>query len=921
MRMTKKWVLPLAGFSMTLAACQAHESAPVVANAAPPAPAATVSAAPQAAPTPPTLRLGDAIRPTGYEAALTVVPTEDRFDGHIAIAVDVRAASDVVWLNAAGLDVRSATVNGAPAKVLPGGADFIGIQPAAPLAAGKATLILDYSGEISRKNSSGLFRNKEGDQWYAFTQFEPLDARRVFPCFDEPAFKVPWKLRLKVKRDQVALSNTPVVSENIDGDYKIVQFAETKPLPSYLVALGVGPFDVVDAGTAGKNHTPVRIIVPHGRSAEARFAKETSPQVLNELEAYFGIPYPYEKLDCLDVPLLRGAMENPGLITFAQRLILSPPDRETTAFRHAYVSVAAHEFAHQWFGDLVTTAWWDDIWLNEAFATWTERTILTKWKPEWHEDVSAVVRTNDAMRTDNLVSARRIRQPIVAKDDVRGAFDGITYQKGAAVIGMFENWVGPEVFRTGVRRYLTQYAYGNATADQFLNAVFQGAQAPAVAAFGTFLNQSGIPLLTAGLHCDAGKEPKVALSQERYLPLGSEGSADEKWQIPVCVRYPGKKGLAISCSLLTEARGEVSLPEAAACPAWVDANADGHGYYRVLYEGDGLKKLLGAGMKDLTAPEKVALLGDISALVHNGKISYADALATAAKVARETPDSPGKSDNKSAGVVAATIELVASLRDTPMFADALRGNYARFIRDTYGARAHKLGFAARAGEEDDTRLLRPRLLTLVADEGEDRALQAEAKKRALQWMADRKGTDADLVETVLSIAARAGDRALFDRMAKAERTAASRQERNQILRALGQFRDPDAVGAAMQLTLSDELDARESLPLISDALGTPATRAIAYDFVKQHYDALAAHGTRDGSPYLNRMTGAADLAKVGAAFCDEEHRADLESFFRDKSPHYTGGPRILAQVLESVKLCSAYRTAQTPNVTAFLQKK
>ena len=531
----------LLGISLMLAGCEAHDSSSQTAATAPLPVSAASSPTQDAASKPPTLRLTETIRPTGYDVALTVVPTEDRFEGHITIPVELSAPSNIVWLNAAGLDVRSATINGVPAKVLPGGDDFVGIQAAQSLPAGKATLVLDYSGEISSKSSNGLFKQKEGENWYVFTHFEPLDARRVFPCFDEPSFKVPWKVQLKVKRDQLALTNTPPVSEKVEGDYKIVQFAETKPLPSYLIALGVGPFEAVDAGTAGKNHTPVRIIVPRGRSAEARFAKEVSPQIINELESYFGIPYPYEKFDCIDVPMIGGAMENPGLITFSQRLILSVPEKETARFRRAYTQVATHEFAHQWFGDLVTTAWWDDIWLNEAFATWMTSHVVEKWKPEWNESAERVRDMARATNVDSLTSARRIRQPIVTKDDAANAFDSITYSKGAAVIRMFETWVGPEVFRAGVRRYLGQYSHGVATADQFLAAVFQGDQTPVAKVFGTFLNQAGVPLLDASLRCEAGQPPKLALSQARYLPLGSEGSADQKWQIPVCARYPGDR--------------------------------------------------------------------------------------------------------------------------------------------------------------------------------------------------------------------------------------------------------------------------------------------------------------------------------------------------------------------------------------------
>jgi len=907
----------IAGTMFTLAGCQAHEgSASTTAAAAPPGAAPqTADATPSSGA--PTLRLPDTVRPTAYDVALTVVPTEERFDGRITITVDLRVPSKVVWLNASGLEVRTATVNGAAAKVLPGGSDFIGIQSAQPLPAGRATLVLDYSGAISSKNEYGLFKQKEGADWYSFTQFEPVDARRVFPCFDEPSFKVPWKLRLKVKRQDLAVSNTPAVSEKIEGDYKIVQFAETKPLPSYLVAFAVGPFDAVDAGVVGakgKKQTPVRIIVPRGRSVEARFAKEVTSQIVNQLEDYFGIPYPYEKLDCLDVPVFSGAMENPGLVTFGQPIILSVPEKETVHFHHMYTDIAAHEFAHQWFGDLVTTSWWDDIWLNEAFATWMTNRLIENWKPERHMATERAADTARAMRDDSLVSARRIREAIVAKDDIANAFDGITYEKGAAVIDMFENWVGRDAFRAGVNRYLTKYAHKNATADQFLAAVFEGERAPVSGAFGTFLNQPGVPLVTASLRCDAGQAPTLALSQERYFPVGSDGKRDASWQIPVCARYPGKKGEATSCTLLSQAQGELALSETSSCPAWVNANGDDHGYYRVHYQGDLLAKLLAprsGGAVRITPAEKVGLMSDLSALVRTSKVPYDEALAAVPKLASDPITQ----------VTRSTISLVDGLREADLYPESLRAKYARFVRDTYGARAKKLGFVPRAGEDEEVRLLRPRLLALVADHGEDPALQAEAKTLAVRWLQDRQGgkvVDPEVVETVLAIAAATGDRAMFDRMLAAARATSGRFERNQILEAMGHFRDPNVLRAALALTLSDDFDARESIFMLRGAQKTSATREIAYDFLKQNYDALVARLPGDAGAF---GFGAWLPEMVGGSFCDESHAADLEGFFHERSAHFTGGPRLLAQTVESVKLCSAYRSLQEPNVTAFLQKR
>jgi alanyl aminopeptidase len=291
------------------------------------------------------------------------------------------------------------------AKAEPKGEHFLLVTPATPLPAGAASLTLRYQGELSTKNTSWLFQVKEGDEPYAVTQFEPIDARRAFPCFDEPGFKVPWRLTLHVKKEHLALHNTPVETE-VDGadGMKTVRFAQTKPLPSYLVALAVGPFETVDAGTWGQNKTKLRIVTPRGKSAEAKYAAESSGPILEELERWFGAPYPYEKLDQLAMPVGFGAMEHPGLVTWGYRLLLVKPELDTPGHQRGFASTCAHELAHMWFGDLVTMAWWDDVWLNEAFATWMESKIIERWKPAWDIPLERVQERSWALSDDSLVT-------------------------------------------------------------------------------------------------------------------------------------------------------------------------------------------------------------------------------------------------------------------------------------------------------------------------------------------------------------------------------------------------------------------------------------------------------------------------------------------------------------------------------------
>ena len=856
-------------------------------------------------PQPPKLRLPEGVAPVRYAAELWLDPAQKTFKGKMEIRISSKGESDTLWLNGKGLTIESASAVAAGGKDAiaaegsAAGADYIRLHFQRSLPPGDYDVMLAYTGRVESKDTAGVFRQKEGDDWYAFSQFEAISARRAFPCFDEPSFKTPWQLTIHVPKGAIAVSNTPVASDTADPDGgRKFAFAPTKPLPSYLVAFGVGPFDVVNAGTAGRNHTPIRMIVPKGHAAETRWAVASTGPILDVLEGYFGIPYPYEKLDHLVIPQTVGfgAMENAGLVTYASNLLLAKSADETVAFRRAYASVCAHETAHQWFGDLVTTSWWNDIWLNEAFATWMASKVVDRWRPEWSWAVQRAGARSTVMDQDSLVTARRIRQPIAGNDDIANAFDGITYQKGAAVIGMFEGWVGEEGFREGIRRYLKAHAWGNATADDFVAAIAEATRRPAVVpAFRSFLDQPGVPLVTAELVCGGGA-PELHLSQARFLPTGSTGSSKETWQIPVCARA-GDPGAATTCTLLTGPTGTLALP--GACPARVLANA-GSGYYRVLYKGGLLGKLLADGGKHLTASERVTALADVAALARNGDVPMATALSLVPAFAGD-PDRP---------VVEAVQKIAAAPRDF-LVSDEMRPRYERFVSEAFGARARALGWTPKKGEDEDTQLLRESLVPFVADEGDEPALVAEASRLAREWLKDRSAVDSLLAPGVLGTAARHGDLELFRAyVAEAKRTS-DRRERYRLLSATGLFRDPTVVPVALSLTLSNDFDARETVGILREEAANRETRAEAWAFLKANFDALAARLPRE-SP--------ARFPMLAAGFHEAAQRADVETFFRDRAPKYMGGPRYLAQTLEQIQLRGALRAAQQESVNEFLRR-
>ena len=848
----------------------------------------------QADPEPPKLRLPTTATPISYAAELTIVPTAETFEGTMTMKLSVKEPLQLLWLNADQLDVHETEPK---ARIVDGGDDFVGLAFEKPLAPGEQTLRIKWKGKLSRTDSDGAFKQEENGEWYVLTHLESLGARRIFPSFDEPGLKTPWQLSLRVRKGDEAFSNTLPESETADGEYKVVKFAQTKPLPTYLLAFGVGPFEVVPAGKS--NHgVPVRVIVTKGKKDWARYSAESSPKLLDLLEDYFKVPYHYGKLDLIEIPINSGAMENAGLVTFVQRINLVKPAEETPQFRRSCASVETHEFAHQWFGDLVTTAWWDDIWLNEAFATWMTPKILDRYEPKWGAAAGRVESKNGAMNLDRLLSARRIRQPIESDGDIKGAFDGITYQKGAAVIGMFEAWIGEDKFQQGVNDYLVDHADGAATAKEFLASISKAAGKDVAPAFSTFLDQAGVPLVSARLSCDGGKG-KLALVQARYFSAGTENAPqDQTWQIPICARWGKGAKTGRACTLLTARTGEISLP---ACPDWVLPNDGAAGYYRLVLD-DKAVQALASHAAMLTVPERLGFVFDVLAMARAGKAQFAQLLAIL----------PAFASDKDRHVVQATLQIVNLLDEQRLVPDGLRPRYAKFVRDLYGKRAHALGFAPKKGEDDEARLLRPALLQTVGDRGEDPALLLEASRLANAWLADRSAVSAELVGTVLDLAARQGDRALFDKLRAAAKATRERPDRMRMLTALGGFRDPALAKEADALILSEEFDPRETYSSLFEQGAHPATRAVAWDFIKAHYDALVKRLPRDStSPF----------PMVPATFCDEEHEAEVRDFFKDRAPKVANGERRLSNALESMKVCVAQRKLGEAGVAAFLEKK
>ena len=493
-------------------------------------------------------RLPDTVTPTRYTLSLGISPSLERFTGVADIAVRLRETSDRIWIHGRGLQVSEVTVTpdqgeavSAAYHVIDGeeGVALLVLERAVP--AGAATIHIAYTAAYDA-SLEGLYRVAVGEDHYAFTQFEALAARKAFPCFDEPRWKTPYDVTLTVPQTMRAFANTrETESTDLPDGSRRVHFAVSAALPTYLVAWAVGPFDVVEGtippSAVRDRPLPFRGLAARGRGAELAYAMEHTPRIVAALETFFGTPYPFDKLDIVAVPdFAAGAMENAGLVTFRDVLLLLAQDAPVSQ-RRGFAFVMAHELAHQWFGNLVTMAWWDDLWLNEAFATWMETHTIEGVFPELRPEIAELSTYVDAFDADSLASARRIRNPIQTSHDIQNAFDSITYSKGASVLAMFEHYVGPDVFQRAVRRYLAEHAGGSATGADFIGALAAESGRPEVgAALSTFLDQPGVPFVSATPVCEGG-EARLELTQSRYLPLGSTADASLRWQVPVCARW------------------------------------------------------------------------------------------------------------------------------------------------------------------------------------------------------------------------------------------------------------------------------------------------------------------------------------------------------------------------------------------------
>jgi aminopeptidase N len=849
-------------------------------------------------------RLPELAVPENYQIAFSPDFQKDNFAGEETIQVRVLTPTEQIVLNSVDIDFQETTVTSGgttqKAKVtLDKQKEMATLSFDSPIQPGPASIHIKYLG-ILNDELRGLYLGKDKEaRKYAVTQFEATDARRAFPSFDEPAYKATFDISVVADKDLVAISNAKVISDTPGpgAEKHSVRFATTAKMSSYLVALAVGHFEYVEGEADG---IPIRVWGPPGTKESGTYALEVSEWCMKYFDQYFGIKYPFEKLDMIGLPdFSAGAMENTGFITYRQAELQLDDKVASVELHQLVATVIAHEMAHQWFGDLVTMQWWDDIWLNEGFATWMENKAVGAWKPEWHLELADVEDTAGSLNVDSLNNTRPIHQAAETPAQIQELFDGIAYDKAASVLRMLESYLGPEVFRAGVNQYLKEHSYGNSTADDFWKALAVVSKKPVDEIMPTFVKQPGTPMVSERAQC-TGRTTSVTLSQSRYFYDRQlfEAGSPQLWQVPVCIKQSGTAGNATEkCVLLTKKEETFALP---GCGSWVMVNAGARGYYRSGYSSDAIRAM-GSGIeKDLTPSERIAVLNDSWASVRVGQQQIGDFLALAEGL---------QSDRTRAVVAQMTLKL--DYISTYLVRDADRAGYEQWVRRLLAPVAKELGWRPQPGESDETKSLRARVLYTLGYAGRDPEVIASAHRLTEKALLDPASIDSTVAFTAFSLAAQNGDAVLYDKLiTKMQASGTSLEHYYLYFQTVSKFRNPKLLERTLEYAISPAVRSQDTLGMIAAVMKNPAGGKLAWEFVRTHWSDI---DKVSGGFTSGEVVGATNV------YCEANMHDQVQDFFaQHKVPT---AERTLKQSLESIHNCADLKSRQTPELSQWLQKR
>jgi puromycin-sensitive aminopeptidase len=828
--------------------------------------------------------------PSRYDLRLSPDLSAGTFSGEIDITLDVQEPVTEIVLNAKDLDVRSGSLTRTgdghvievQKVVIDAEAERATLELGEEADAGGWVLELSYGGRVNDR-LTGFYRSRfEGDggqeRLIAASHFEATDARMAFPCWDEPDLKAVFRVAIEVEDGQIALSNGPEVTREPAGDGReLIRFAETMPMSTYLVALVVGPLALTEPRDV--NGVPVRVASRPGTAHLASYALEASDFCLTWFGDYYGIPYPEAKLDNVALPdFAQGAMENLGCVTYREALLLIDPEGSTTLERVDVFDTVAHELAHMWFGDLVTMRWWNGIWLNEAFATFMSNLCTDAAHPEWRVmDAFTRVRAN-AFEVDALETTRAIEYPVHSPDDASGMFDTLTYTKGGAVLRMLEQWLGPDRFRDGIRRYLRAHAYGNTETHDLWDALEEETGEPVRRLMDAWIFQPGYPAITVRRDGEL-----LRFSQRRFVP--SDPDDPTVWPVPLIVRQVTSDDEVIDRILVEPEGFDLRL---AAEDAIVVANAGGASFVRTFYDDELRGRLVSAAFERLTAIERQCLVDDAWAAVVAGDASASSFVDLVARFGAETDPSVWQA-------------IVTGLSWCDRFVEgAARERFRDFVRDLVRPAFERLGWDAIDGEPELDRELRGDLVRALGVLGDDPETQAHARE------AERDpASDPAVAVAAIDVVAHAGGPEDHARYLERSKHAPTPQEQLRYRVAMARFRDPALMDRTLASTLSDDIRAQDAPYVIARSLLNRDLGGAAWRFVATKWEEL---GDRLAASNLISMVSGArwitDPADVEA----------IQAFFRD---HDLPQNRLmLRQMLERQRVYAALRERAAPDLAA-----
>jgi puromycin-sensitive aminopeptidase len=841
----------------------------------------------------PSYRLSHSVTPERYDLEISPDLAAARFTGRESVTLDVAEPVTEVVLNAAELEITSAVLVGpggapVPARVeLDPEEERVVLRPEQRLEPGTWRLDLEFSGTINDK-LRGLYRSTfrdtdDREQVIATTQFEATDARRAFPCWDEPDRKAVFAVTLVVEEGLAAFSNTGEVGRERRNGKVAVRFADTMRMSTYLVAFVVGPLEAT--APVDVDGVPLRVVHAPGKADLTGFALEIGAHALRWFSDWFGIPYPGDKLDLIALPdFAFGAMENLGAVTFRESLLLVDPQIASQVELERVADVVSHELAHMWFGDLVTMRWWNGLWLNEAFATFMEMLCVDAFRPDWDRWVTFGLTRGAAFATDGLHSTRPIEFPVARPEEAEGMFDVLTYQKGAGVLRMLERFLGPEAFREGIRRYLNAHLYDNAETTDLWDAIEEATGEPVRATMDSWIFQEGHPLVTV--------EPTtggVSLSQSRFTYSGAPGKST-RWSVPVLLRVGSGGAVSEHRVLLQE---QSTLLRLDGPPDWVVANAGGSGFYRVHY-GPGLAETLRSDLDRLDALEVFGLVSDTWAAAVSGTGDVAS-LARLVRLLR------GDEDPATWTVAVGALDLIGRIAD-----DDGREAVARYVRTVVGPAFSRLGWNAAPGEPDKVGTLRATLAGALGTTGADPEVRARAAELHEKVLSDRTAVDPDMVGAIVSTLAYWGGPAEYEVFLDRFRNPATPQDEVRYLYALGAFRDETLVRRTLEMAL-DEVRTQNAPFLISILLSNRVGGPLAWSFLGQNWDRMV--GRLPQNSIVRALEGLTTL-------CTSAQAAEIHAFFQEHPVR--SGQRTLDQILERLDVNVAFANRERARVVESL---